>query len=67
MRAVFGRHNQPGCLAVQPVHQIGPLSVRAGEGPQQVIQRMRLDAAALAGQAGGLVEGNHGLVLMDHP
>ena len=61
------RQDHPRGVAVQPMHQIRPLSVRAGEGPQQIIQRMRLDAAALAGQAGGLVEGDHRLILMDHP
>ena len=34
---------------------------------EQVVQGMRLDATALAGQAGGFVEGDHRLVLVDHP
>ncbi len=63
----LGGQNDARCVAVQTVHQLGPLAVGSGEGPQQVVQRMRLNAAALTGQTRGLVEGDQMRVFMHHP
>ena len=65
-RLGLGRHDHAGGIAVQPMHQLGPLAVGAGEGPQQLVQRMELPPPALARQPCRLVQRKDGRVLVDH-
>ncbi len=65
-RLGLGGHDHAGGVAVEPMHQLGPLAVGPGEGPQQVIKCVELAAPTLARQAGRLGQGQDVGVLEDH-
>ena len=63
--ALLGDHEQAGRFAIQPVDQFQELRLRPG-GAQLLDHAERHAAAAVHRHAGGLVDHQHGVILVDH-